>query len=98
LVGERVNGNSTRSASSLSAARWWTGLIEAAVKGPPYGGGGVNPRDPDVRVTVKRKKAYFRYKADRAVDEVSGLVRQAERPRTMSMTPVLAEALIRDDE
>jgi transposase, IS5 family len=31
-------------------------LIEAAVKGPPYGGGGVNPRDPDARVTMNARK------------------------------------------
>jgi IS5 family transposase len=32
-------------------------MIEAAVKGPPYGGGGVNPRDPDARVTMNARKA-----------------------------------------
>jgi transposase, IS5 family len=53
-------------------------LIAASVKRPPYGGGAVNPRDPDARVTMKRKKAHFGYKAHLAVDEVSGLVRQAE--------------------
>jgi transposase, IS5 family len=53
-------------------------LIAASVKRPPYGGGGVNPRDPDARVTIKRKKTYFGYKAHLAVDEESGLVRQAE--------------------
>jgi IS5 family transposase len=34
-------------------------LIAAAVKRPPYGSGGTNPRDPDARITVKRKKAHF---------------------------------------
>jgi IS5 family transposase len=29
-------------------------LIAAAVKRPLYGSGGVNPRDPDARVTMKR--------------------------------------------
>ena len=47
-------------------------LIAAAVKKPPYGSGGINPRDPDARVTMKRKKAYFGYKAHLAVDEGSG--------------------------
>jgi hypothetical protein len=40
--------------------------------------GGVNPRDPDARFTRKRDKTYFGYKAHLAVDEASGLVRQAE--------------------
>ena len=53
-------------------------LIAAAVKRPPYGSGGVNPRDPDARVTMKRKKSHFGYKAHLAVDEGSGFVRQAE--------------------
>lgn len=53
-------------------------LIGAAVKRPPYGSGGVNPRDPDARVTMKRKKAHFGYKAHLAADEESGLVRRAE--------------------
>ena len=52
-------------------------LIAAAVKRPPHGAG-VNPRDPDARITVKRKTSYFGYKAHLAVDEESGLVR---RPR-----------------
>jgi hypothetical protein len=66
-----------RAASSLSAARWWTPLIAASVKKPPWGGG-VKPRDPDARVTMKRKTAHFGYKAHLAADEGSGLVRQAD--------------------
>ena len=38
-------------------------LIEAAVKRPAYGSGGVNPRDPDARVTMKRKTVHFGYMA-----------------------------------
>jgi IS5 family transposase len=53
-------------------------LIAADVERPPYGSGGMNPRDPDARVTIKRRRIYFGYKAHLAVDEVSGLVRQAE--------------------
>jgi hypothetical protein len=48
-------------------------LIAAAVKRPPYGSGGVNPRDPDARVTTKRRQAHFGYKAHLAVDQESGL-------------------------
>jgi Transposase DDE domain len=61
-------------------------LIAAAIKKPPYGSGGVNPRDPDARVTMKRKTAHFGYKAHLAVDEGSGLVRQAEMTSPMCMT------------
>ncbi|HZZ22426.1 MAG TPA: IS5 family transposase, partial [Roseiarcus sp.] len=47
-------------------------LIAAAVKRPPYGSGGVNPRDPDAWITMKRKTVNFGYKAHLAVDEESG--------------------------
>jgi IS5 family transposase len=53
-------------------------LIEAAVKRSPCGNGGMNPRDLDARVTMKRKMAHFGYKAHLAADEGSGLVQQAE--------------------
>ena len=73
-------------------------LIAASVKRPPYGGGGVNPRDPDGRVTIKRKKTYFGYKAHLAVDEESGLVRQAEMTCANVHDSRLADALIQGDE
>ena len=72
-------------------------MIAGVGQASPYEGGGVNPRDPDARFTCKRK-TYFGYKAHLAVDEESGLVRQAE------MTPAnvhdcrLGEALIQGDE
>jgi transposase, IS5 family len=53
-------------------------LVAASVKRPPYGGGGVNPSDPDARFTVKPGKSHFGFKAHLAVDEESGLVRQVE--------------------
>jgi transposase, IS5 family len=68
-------------------------LIEAAVKCPPYGSGGVNPRDPDARVTMKRKKAPFGYKAHLAVDEGTGLVRKAEMTSANVHDSCLADAL-----
>ena len=73
-------------------------LIEAAVKRSAYGSGGVNPRDPDARVTMKRKTVHFGYKAHLAVDEESGLVRQAEMTPAHVHDSRLAEALIQDDE
>jgi transposase, IS5 family len=73
-------------------------LIAASVKRPAYGDGGVNPRDPDARVTIKRNRAYFGYKAHLAVDEGSGLVRQAEMTSANVHDFRLAEALIQGDE
>ena len=73
-------------------------LIEAAVKRSAYGSGGVNPRDPDARVTMKRKTVHFGYKAHLAVDEESGLVRQAEMTPAHVHDSRLAEALIQGDE
>jgi IS5 family transposase len=72
-------------------------LIAAAVKRLPYGGG-VNSRDPDARVTMKRKKVHFGFKAHLAVDEESGLVRQAEMTSANVHDSCLAEALIQGDE
>ena len=69
-------------------------LIAASVKRPAYGDNGLNPRDPDARVTMKRKKAYFGYKAHLAVEEGSGLVRQAEMTSANVHDFRLAEALI----
>src|SRR5271154_2707583 len=73
-------------------------LIAASVKRPPYGSGGVNPRDPDARVTMKRKTVHFGYKAHLAVDEESGLVRQAEMTSANVHDSRLADALIQGDE
>ena len=64
----------------------------------PYEGGGVNPRDPDARFTRKRDKTYFGYKAHLAVDEESGLVRQAEMTSANVHDSRLGEALIQGDE
>jgi IS5 family transposase len=73
-------------------------LIAASVKPPAYGDGGLSPRDPDARVTMKRKKVHFGYKAHLAVDEGSGLVRQAEMTSANGHDFCLAEALIQGDE
>jgi transposase, IS5 family len=73
-------------------------LIAASVKPPAYGDGGLSPRDPDARVTMKRKKVHFGSKAHLAVDEGSGLVRQAEMTSANGHDFCLAEALIQGDE
>jgi IS5 family transposase len=72
-------------------------LIAGAVR-RPYEGGGVNPRDPDARFSRKRDKTYFGYKAHLAVDEESGLVRQAEMTSANVHDSRLGEALIQGDE
>jgi IS5 family transposase len=68
-------------------------IIAGAVR-RPYEGGGVNPRDPEARFTRKRDKTYFGYKAHLAVDEESGLVRQAEMTSANVHDSRLGEALI----
>ena len=73
-------------------------LIAASVKRPSYGSGGVNPRDPDARYMVKHGKSHFGFKAHLAVDEGSGLVRQAEMTSANVHDFRLAEALIQGDE
>ena len=72
-------------------------IIAGAVR-RPYEGGGVNPRDPEARFTRKRDKTYFGYKAHLAVDEGSGLVRQAEMTSANVHDSRLGEALIQGDE
>jgi transposase, IS5 family len=71
-------------------------LIAACVKRPGYGNGGVNPRAPDARVTMTRKTVHFGYKAHLAVDEGSGVVRQAETTSASVHDLSLAEALIQE--
>lgn len=73
-------------------------LIAASVKKPPYGGDGVNPRDPEARFTKKRGKTYFGYKAHVAVDEGSGLVRKAQMTSANLHDSQLGEAMIQGDE
>jgi IS5 family transposase len=73
-------------------------LIAAAAKRPSYGGGGVNPIDPDTRITMKNKKAHFGDNARLAVDEDSGLVRQAEMTPANVHDSRLGEALVQGDE
>src|SRR5580704_7130561 len=72
-------------------------LIAGAVR-RPYEGGGVNPRDPEARFTRKRDKTYFGYKAHLAVDEESGLVREALMTPANVHDSRLGEALIQGDE
>ncbi len=67
-------------------------LVEAAVKPPRGDAGEVSPRDPDAGWTKKNGKSRFGYKAHAAVDEGSGLVRQAV------MTPADVHDSVKPDE
>lgn len=73
-------------------------IIAAAVKPPAFEDGQVNPRDPDASFTVKNEKTHFGYKAHLAVDEESGLVRQAEMTSADLHDSQRGEAMIQGDE
>ena len=73
-------------------------IIAAAVKRPPFEEGQVNPRDPDASFTVKNGETYFGYKAHLAVDEESGIVRQAEMTSADLHDSQRGEAMIQGDE
>ena len=73
-------------------------IIAAAVKPPAFEEGQVNPRDADASFTKKNGKTYFGYKAHLAVDEESGLVRQAEMTSADLHDSQRGLAMIQGDE
>jgi IS5 family transposase len=73
-------------------------IISAAVKRPAFEDGQVNPRDPDASFTVKNGETHFGYKAHLAVDEESGVVRQAEMTSADLHDSQRGEAMIQGDE
>jgi IS5 family transposase len=73
-------------------------IISAGVKRPAFEDGQVNPRDPDASFTVKKGETHFGYKAHLAVDEESGVVRQAEMSSADLHDSQRGEALIQGDE
>jgi transposase, IS5 family len=72
-------------------------IVAAAVKPPPVDEGQVNVRDPDASFTIKNE-TYFGYKAHLAVDEESGIARQAEMTSADLHDSQRAVALIQGDE
>ena len=58
----------------------------------------VSERDPDASFTVKNNETSFGYKAHLAVDEESGLVRQAEMTSADLHDSQRGEAMIQGDE
>jgi IS5 family transposase len=73
-------------------------IIAAAVKPPSFEEGVISERDPDASFTVKTGETHFGYKAHLAVDEESGLVRQAEMTSADLHDSQRGEAMIRGDE
>ena len=73
-------------------------IIAAAVKPPSFEEGVVSERDPDASFTVKNNETSFGYKAHLAVDEESGLVRQAEMTSADLHDSQRGEAMIQGDE
>jgi transposase, IS5 family len=73
-------------------------IIEAAVKPPPGDAGEVSPHDPDAGWTKKNGQSRFGYKAHVAVDQDSGLVRQAVMTPADVHDRVKADELVQGDE
>ena len=73
-------------------------IIAAAVKPPAFEEGQVNPRDPDASFTKKNGETDFGYKAHLAVDEESGVVRQAEMSSADLHDSQRGLAMIQGDE
>jgi len=73
-------------------------IIEAAVKPPTGDAGEVSPRDPEAGWTKKNGKSRFGYKAHVAVDQDSGLVRQAVMTPADVHDSVKADELVQGDE
>jgi IS5 family transposase len=73
-------------------------IIAAAVKRPAFEDGQVDPGDPDASFTVKNGETFFGYEAHLAVDEESGIVRQAQTTSADPHDSRRGEAPIRGDE
>jgi IS5 family transposase len=73
-------------------------IIEAAVKPPAGDAGEVSPHDPDAGWTKKNGKSRFGYKAHVAVDQDSGIVRQAIMTPADVHDSVRADDLVQGDE
>ena len=73
-------------------------ILEAAVRPPTGDAGEVSDRDPQAGWTRKNGKSRFGYKAHAAVDEGSGLVREAVMTPADVHDSVPADALVQGDE
>ena len=73
-------------------------ILEAAVRPPTGDAGEVSERDPQAGWTKKNGKSRFGYKAHAAVDEGSGLVREAVMAPADVHDSVPADDLVQGDE
>src|SRR3954464_11895833 len=73
-------------------------ILEAAVRPPAGDAGEVSPRDPQAGWTKKSGRSRFGYKAHAAVDEGSGLVREAVMTPPDVHDSVPADDLVQGDE
>jgi IS5 family transposase len=73
-------------------------ILEAAVRPPGGDAGEVSPRDPQAGWTKKNGRSRFGYKAHAAVDEGSGLVREAVMTPADVHDSVPADDLVQGDE
>lgn len=73
-------------------------IVEAAVQPPSMAEGTVSKRDPEAGWTKKNGKSHFGYKAHIAVDEDSGLIRQAVLTSADLHDSRMATSLIQGDE
>lgn len=73
-------------------------LVEASVARPAGGSGERSARDPDADWTRRGRNRYFGYKAHLAVDQGSGLIREARLTSAKTYESEVADALIQGDE
>src|SRR3954453_12451300 len=73
-------------------------ILEAAVRPPAGDAGEVSPRDPQAGWTKKNGKSRFGYEAHAAVDEGSGIVREAVMTPADVHDSVPADDLVQGDE
>jgi transposase, IS5 family len=73
-------------------------ILEAAVRPPSGDAGEVSARDPQAGWTKKNGKSRFGYKAHAAVDEGSGIVRQAVMTPADVHDSIPADDLVQGDE
>src|SRR3954468_15027211 len=73
-------------------------ILEAAVRPPAGDAGEVSPRDPQAGWTKKNGRSRFGYEAHVAVDEGSGLVREAAMTPADVHDSVPADDLVQGDE
>lgn len=73
-------------------------IVKAAVKPPPFKEGTVSERDPEAGWTQKNGESHFGYKAHIAVDQESGLIRDAILTSADVHDSLAAPSLVQGDE